>query len=484
MAVRKHKIRSEKTTRRVLIAALALLCVIVAGAFVLINGREAAVTDLPRGESTAVVYQNRSIGEIAALTVENSTGAYTVLQQNGAFTLAGQPDFEFSSTMLQAALHNAALIATEKTLLTVVNDWKSYGLDDGSIRVAVQYTDGTGIAFRIGPLLPEETPLYYFRVEGDNRLGAVSQDVQETYAMSVNALHRVTNPALNADLIDRIAFTGENPFSMERRADGWYLTAPFCYPLAQNAVQTVLKNLENLRFSQFVSHESAADLPALGLAPARRTLTLSIAPSIVTGYDENGQAIGSQTLGAYELTFDCGNDIGDILFYCLYRGEVVKATRFSSGLLLTQSYEKLLLTRPFNIPTNLLTRLEWTQNGETRAWDVTLHERVLENASFETDATGNILYDVRVHRDGAAIDENAFLLAYARLTDVTTVNALPAGYTLSVGAQPEVVIRLIFDGGVREAAFYPYDALHWAVAVDGTPRFYVSREALTNVRLP
>jgi len=442
------------------------------------------VTDRPRSESTAVVYQNRSLEDIAAITVENSTGAYTIYQENGVCTLDGRPDFEFSDSMLQAVLHNAALIATEKTLLTVTDaDWKNYGLSVGAIRVAVQYTDGTAMAFRVGKLLPEETPLYYFRAEGDMRLGAVSQDVQETYALSVNALHRVTNPALNGSLIDRIAFTGENPFAMERRADGWYLTQPFSYPLSQSAVNTVLKNLENLRFSQSVSPESEADLPALGLSPARRTMTLAIAPSVVTGYDEAGQVISSQELEAYELRFDCGSDIGDILFYCLYRGEVVKATRFSSGLLLTQGYEKLLLTRPFNLPTNLLKRLEWTAGGVTRAWDISLHERVMENADFERDEAGNILYDVRVQQAGADVDADAFLLAYARLTDVMTTERLPAGYTLPEGAQPEVVIRLHFDGGVREAAFYPYDALHWAVCVDGTPWFYVSREALHGVKL-
>jgi len=484
MPVRKRKIRAEKKARRLLWLALACACVTVVGALVLLNRREMQISDLPRNEDTAVVYQHRTVEEIAAITVENAEGSYTITQNEGVCALEGRPDFVFSEAMLADILRNAALIMTEQTFLTVEESaWKDYGLATGSIRVSVRYTDGDSVAFRIGQPTPLETPLYYFRMEGDNRLGAISQDVQETYALSVNALHRVTNPALNGELIDRIVFDGENAFAIERRAEGWYMTQPFGYPLSHSAVNTLLKNLEGLRFSQYVCPEEEADLCAYGLSPARRTMTLSIAESILTGYDENGQALASQRLDAYELTFACGDDIGDILFYCLYRGDVVKATRFSSGILLTQGYEKLLLTQPFNIPTNLLTRLTWQQDGQTRVYDLTLTERIAPNGEIEKDASDRILYDVLVQRDGEAADAEAFLLSYARLTDVKTNDALPAGYTLNEDAQPEVVIRLYFNGDEREVAFYPYDALHWAVAVDGTARFYVSREALHSVHM-
>ena len=480
MAVRKRKIHAEKKTRRLLAAALIGVCLLAAGTLVLLNRHEQQIVDLPRSESTAVVYQTRAVSDIAALTVENTTGSYTITQTDGVCSLAGRPDFAFSESMLQEVLTGAAVIVTEESRADVPeNEWKHYGLADAAIRVTVTYIDGESMVFRIGNLLPQEMPLYYFRVEGDNRLGAISQDVQETYALSVNALHRVTDPALKGDLIDRIAFAGENPFAVERRAEGWYMTAPFGYPLATAQVNTLLKNLENLRFSQYVCPAEGADLSLYGLDEPRRTMTLDIAESILTGYDENGQAIASQQLDGYELVFACGDDIGDVLFYCLYRGDVVKATRFSSGLLLTQSYEKLLLTQPFNIPTNMLTRLEWQQNGGTHTFELSLAERIAQNGDFERDESGNILYDVFVN--GAAAD--SFLLAYARLTDVKTTSALPAGYALPDTAQPEVVIRLYTESMVREVAFYPYDALHWAVSVDGTPRFYVTREALNNVKM-
>ena len=142
------------------------------------------------------------------------------------------------------------------------------------------------------------------------------------------------------DLIDRVAFSGENAFALERRADGWYLTAPFAYPLSDAAVNSLLGKLEGLRFAQYVSDEADADLAAYGLRPPRRTLTLDIAESVVTGYDEQNQPLAETRLPAYQLTFALGDSENDVIFYCLYRGEVVKATVFSAGFLLTQGYDE------------------------------------------------------------------------------------------------------------------------------------------------
>ena len=44
------------------------------------------------------------------------------------------------------------------------------------------------------------------------------------------------------------------------------------------------------------------------------------------------------------------------------------------------------------------------------------------------------------------------------------------------------MIRLENDSLTREIAFYPYDALHSAKAVDGVCRFYVSNDALDALR--
>ncbi|MBR5231529.1 MAG: DUF4340 domain-containing protein [Clostridia bacterium] len=485
MAVRKRYVRSERKKRRWILSALIAVLVFAVAAVIFYVNREEELPPIEYRDVSGVTFENRQTEEIASVTVKNAEGEYTVVKNGENWQMAGREDFEFSEAMLEVFLGNAALIYAEEKLMEIPGSgytFTDFGLGDNGIRVQVAYTDGASRSFYIGSLVPQETPVYYFRVEGDTGLYTVTQDVQETFALSGDALHRVTDPAIKGDLIDEIAFSGENPFTVTREGDEWYLTAPFRYPLNTAKVNKLLEKLEGLRFAQFVSKAEKADLSACGLSPARRTVTLAIAPSVLTGYDENGQPIADKYLEGYALSFLCGDDIGDILFYCLYRGEVVKATRFSSGVLLTQDYESLLQTAPFAVAVSSLTRFEWEEKGQTRAWDITLHERLLPNNEFERDASGNILYDLRAEQDGIEGNTDEFLLAFSRLIDVKAENLLPDDY--AAPKEHEIRITLFRGENRREVKLYPYGELHYAVSVDGETVFYMSRDALSQVKFP
>ena len=247
-------------------------------------------------------------------------------------------------------------------------------------------------------------------------------------------------------------------------ADGWQVAA----------MDSLLEKLEGLRFAQYVGKAEQCDLPALGLSPARRTLTLGVAESVVTGYDENGQAYAQTRLPAYDLVFALGDYANDVVFYCLYRGEAVKATVFSCGFLLTQEYAPLLLAAPFNAPTNDLTALGVSAGGMTRDYSVSLRERVLPNNDFETDENGNTVYDVAVTRDGKAVDGEAFLSAYRALVSLRTDDPLPAGWQIPEG-EPLLSVSFRRSAATRRVDVYPLDALHCAVTVDGVPYFRVEK---------
>lgn len=454
--------------------ALALL----AAAWLLLRAPEPDLPPVYTAQS-AVLCQ-RQPEEIARLTVHDPAAApYTILQTRDGWQLEGRPDFVFRESMLNSMLANASLIAADDTVGDRGEhpEWapENFGLGDSALRVAVQFTDGTGLAFRIGDAVPQETPAYYFLLEGDSRIFTVAADIYESFSNSLMTLHEVTDPALKGELIDSIAFSGENAFTARRQPDGWCMTAPFAYPLSDAAVQTLLDKLEGLRFAQFVAPAAQADLPALGLEPPLRTLTLDIAPSIVTGYDENGQVTGEKQLDGYQLTFGLGRNDSEVVFYCLYQDEVVKATVFSAGFLLAQSWDTLLLSAPFNAPTNDLQRLTVQRAGEAETvYDLSLQERVLPNNDFETDENGNVLHDLLVARNGEAADSDAFLAAYDSLVQLRTEDRLPADYALP--AEPPLLrITLTRSASVREVALYPLDALHNAVAVNGKALFRVEK---------
>jgi len=485
MAVRKRLVRGERKKRRLFLWALFVLLIFSAAAVILYANRGEELPPIEYRDVHGFTFENREAEEVLSVTVKNPEGEYTLTKVGDSWQMQGREDFLFSQNMLDTLLSKAALVHADEKLMDMDGSgytFTDFGLGENGIRVEVCYTDGANRIFYIGSLLPQETPMYYFRTEGDNSLYAVASDVQETFALAGDALHRVTEPAIKGDLIDKIAFTGENPFTIVRKGSEWYLTEPFSYPLNGTKINQLLTKLEGLRFAQFVTTEEKADLSALGLSPARRQVTLSIAPSILTGYDENDQPIADKYLEGYELSFLCGEDIGDILFYCLYRGEVVKATRFSSGVLLTQDYLSLLQTAPFAVAVSELTRLEWEEKGQTRSWEITLSERLMENNEFEKDASGNILYDFMVQQEGNAVSSDEFLLAFSRLIDVKCEESLPADYLLP--EEYDIAVTLIRGEDERVVKLHPYGELHYAVSVNGKAVFYMSRDAVAQVKFP
>lgn len=465
-----------------LVAALAVL----AGAWLLLKD---APEELPQAiVAHPVTISDREAADITRIAISNPYDApYALTGENGNFYMEDERDFAMSDVLLDDMVENAALLVASDTVGDRAEhpEWalENFGLGEDAVRVTVDFADGGRLAFAIGDSVPQETPAYYLAVEGDSHVYTVTPDVYEAYTYTRLGLHDVTDPALKGELIDRIAFEGGAAFTAERQADGWMLVSPFRYPLDEGAVNALLAKLEKLRFALWEGKAEDVDLAACGLQPPRRTLTLTVAESLVTGYDENDQPVAGRRLPAYDLTFGLGDSVNDVVFYCLYRGEVVQATAFSAGFLLTQEYAPLLLTAPFNAPTNDLRQVIWEEDGRRTVYDISLQERVLPNNDLETDENGNILYDLAVLRDGEKMDSDAFLTAYGELLSLRTADRLPAGYALPETA-PSRTITVARSQSAREVAFYPLDALHEAVAVDGVAVFQVERTAAEGIARP
>ena len=304
MAVRRRQVRQLGGKR--LLIALVIVCLAAAGLCAYLLRPRAYQTPSP-AEDTSVLFSDRASADVARLLIRNGQGeTYEITQRDGQAAMDGDAGFDFSASMLDDALRDAAQVYAQRVILDLKDSDSltaaDFGITDASIAVTAVYTDGAELTFHIGDLLPEETPAYYMMIAGDTRVFATDQEAHDVFSRSRMALHAVPDPAIKGDLIDAIAFAGDTPFRIERRAgEEWYLTAPFEYPLSSTAVESLLDKLENLRFAQYVAPESAG-LSAYGLDAPRRVITLDIAASILTGYDDNGQAYAQTQLDAYQLT--------------------------------------------------------------------------------------------------------------------------------------------------------------------------------------
>ena len=486
--VRRRIIDAEKRKKRLLWLLLPILTVLFCGSWLLLRRTPVSLPDIVSPQS--VTLSNRASEEVISIAVSGPYDAPYTLHRDpeGIWQMEGMPDFIFRQTMLDAMIDNAAVIITDDTIgrLSEHPDWHvdDFGLQDGCLRVDAGFSDNSHLVFRLGDSIPEETPGYFFMLEGDDCIFTISSDVFEAYANTRMALHTVSEPALKGELIDRIAFTGYNPFVLERSSDGWYLIEPVIYPLADSAVDSLLSKLEGVRFAQYIGRAEDCNLTSMGLDPAERILTLDIAESTVTGYDASSQIIGSTLLPAYRLTLSIGHEESEIVFYCLYRGEVNKATSFSAGFLRTQDWNSLLLATPFNSDIGEINSLTWSQNGLVQTYNLTFSEHVLPNNELERDENGNVIYNVSVSSNGQSIDSEVFAAAYGRLCTLRMEDRLPSDYSLPQ-SEPLLTVEVIRnDGKQRTVTLWPLDALHDAVAVNGVALFRVEKGWADSIKLP
>ena len=478
--VRRGAVRAGGRHRRLWAALLLLLILLLIALALYLMRREPALLPAIEREEPVVLI-DREEEELSSITIANPYDApYTLVNTAEGWQMEGMADFVFRESMLDSIVINACFLQTAETVLDTAEEEgltaADFGLEEGCTRVSVRFTDGSECAFRIGSPVYSESDtasFYYLMLEGDSRVFTVEMDVWDAYTNTRMALHEVGDPALNGELIDRITFTGENAFTAEKRADGWYMTAPFVYPLSDSAMETLLEKIEKVRFAQYVGRAAEYDLAACGLDTPRRVMTLDIAKSVVTGYDDKDEVVGEKVLPAYQLTFEIGGDDSEVAFFCQYRDDIVKISRFSANFMLEQTYEELLLTAPANAPTNDLLAFAWKTETQEKRYTFELVERLLENNEFETDENGNVLHDLQVFRDGAPCDAAAFLYAYRSLVELHTVRRLPQGY--AVQGTPRLMVTLTRSASVRTLAFYPYDALHEAVMVDGVALYYVEK---------
>ena len=94
----------------------------------------------------------------------------------------------------------------------------------------------------------------------------------------------------------------------------------------------------------------------------------------------------------------------------------------------------------------------------------------MEHYVLKTKETPQVIRTAFIHNQLGAADR-------VTASALTPDGRLPEGKS-APGGEPRTVIRLENDSLTREIAFYPYDALHSAMAVDGVCRFYVSNDAL------
>ncbi|MBR6185074.1 MAG: DUF4340 domain-containing protein [Clostridia bacterium] len=482
--VPKKKKRRALKKGTVLILLLAAAALTGAAAYALNRIK----TPLPgRQTAESVLLLGRPMEEVESVQIRlRDEAAYTLLWRGEHFALAGHEDDALRDIVTKELRISLAELPAENTLLADLSASGSvteadFGLKPAWSEVEITYLDGSSARVLIGNLTPnEETPQRYCMKEGDKRLFTILSADSDAFGYREEALRAFSQPGLKGDLLDRIEITGQKELALAYTPSGWLMEKPYRYPAAIPRTDSLLSRIENMRFEACLGDAQDVDLSALGLDSPELTIRLTQAASVITGETTDGETV-SLDVPEQTYTLLIGAETGKSGVFAVWEGKAYKASNFLLGFWKELEPRDYLLRAPVNFLINDLTRVSFSSEQAAGAYEIEMVESITQNNQIETDEYGRVLYDCEVKRAGesAPMDAEQFTDWYVRLAALSADGELPSDFALSGESRAQIILKN--DHLTRTVAFYPFDTLHDAMAVDGVALFYIQKSRVDAV---
>ena len=482
--VPKRKKRRAVGKRGALLILLAAAALIGGGVFALKQMKTPA-PEIQAAET--VMLLGRPMEEVSSVTVTpRDEKTYTLLWREDHFILAGHEADELRQIVTDELRISVAELPAESVLLGDLPGAGNvtaadFGMDPAWAEVEVAYADGTKETLRIGSVTPnEETPQRYCVKDGDPRLFTILEADSAAFSYREEALRAFTQPGLKGELLDRIEITGETEMALAYTSSGWLMESPYAYPAAIPRTDSLLSRVEGMRFEACLGGAEDVDLAALGLDEPALTVRMTQAASVITGETADGESV-SFDVPEKTYTLLIGAETGKSGVYLIWEGKAYIASNFLLGFWKELRPRDYLLKAPVNFLLNDLDSVRFTSEKASGAYEIEMVESVTENNQIETDEYGRVLYDCEVRRAGetAKMDAEKFTDWYVRLAALSADGDLPEGFEIAGESRAAVVLRN--SRLTRTVAFYPCDALHDAMAVDGVALFYIQKSRVDAV---
>ena len=429
--------------------------------------------------------------QVTGMTIQRSGEApWTVEidEESGCFRLTGEEGAPLTAAMTLQLQQAAAIITVEQVVSSDPAEYTphlaDYGLAEPRESAVLRFADGTERTLYIGSRAPHTAAWYYMRMEGDDRLFALSTGMVEALLVSRESLREVTQPTLHKARIDRITLTNGDgslhaQWTLQCAIDAadaserWQITAPFAYPADASSMQNLLSNAANLRLGAHVAPATPENLSLYGFDEPRMTIELHMAPGAIATPGEDG-ALAVTDWPESTVAFVIGGARSDMVDYVRCGEDIYVCSHFTMGVFMDIDPASTMNRYPVLTALGNLASLFIEANGETTAYVLTRTEQVAPNNDLVYDEEGNLLWDVTVTRNGEAFDYAAFEAAYLRLTTVAVAGTIPADD--AVDASPHTIYTFTdVDGSVHTVALTSYGVLHDAVSVDGHQAFYIEK---------
>ncbi len=472
-------VRKKTRARRggIVLALAALLFAAAAACLLLPGGRPPAGPAAADPDAGSIRLIDVPTEELVRVRVRASSGeTFTLVSAADGLQVEGRPDFPLETRETDLMVKDLTLLVANGEAGradTSPENLALLGLGPDAPRAEAEYRDGQRITLVFGGSAHTEIPADYLMLEGDDRVYTVSPETRDHFDRALETLHPVPAVNFTPSLLDRAEFTGLGGFCLSRVGDAWRLTAPFDYPAEEAAAQRLLDGINDMRLAVYAGEADEKNLERFGFSAESRAVAFHLAESVITRYGQDGNPADAQRVPAQTVRFTLGGDIGNIGLYVQYDGKVYQASHASMGFLRDLALDDLLSRTPLRKPVSGLARLQARQGGRRAAYEISLVEKILPNNVIETDGQGNILYEPHVVRDGTEADKDAFLREYMKLAGLKALGNLPAGFVPDGPAAAEYTLEGAF--GRTELSLFPFDALHYAMRVNGRFFHYTDR---------
>ena len=484
-----EKVPRKKEKKRIggkTILLILLCCIAAAGAGAYFLNRPAPLPPLGGGEEKTLLL-SRPAEEIVSIAFSPADGvAYPLLRQEETFVLMGYEDTPLKTLSLDELLMSVEELPAETVVLPELNrsdelSMAVFGFSPAQGRVVITYTDGEKKELLLGNLTPDtEKPQRYCMLGNDPALYTILASDAIPFLREMDYWLEFTQPKLDASLLDRIEITGDVIWNAYYTPSGWQMEAPVSYPLSTVRMDALLDKISAIGFESLLGDADKVNLALYGLDAPALTVRLTQAASVITGQTADGQDV-TLPVPATVYTLRLGDETGKSGVYALWENKVYKASNFLLGFWKALDPMDYLLQTPVNFLVNNLSALTFSVNGQTQRYEVRMVESITENNQIATDEYGRVLYDCAVRKAGDTqdMDAEAFLSWYTRLASLSGDGRLPDDFVLA--GESRCTILLENENWTRKIDFYPYDALHDALAVDGAALYYVQKTWLDGV---
>lgn len=466
---------------------LLLLCACVITAAAVVFVKNLSVAPFISEPTDTVMLLVRPTDDVVSVSVfPKDSAAYQLIRKDNSFVLQGQEDFPLRASVMEELSLSLGKVPAKAVVLQELNPTQgltasAFGLDEPLSRVEITYQDGERKELLLGNPAPNEmTPQRYCMLAGDPRLYTILEADSEVFFYEMEYLRSFDQPRIDPSLLDRIEVSGIVTWEADYTPSGWQMRKPFSYPLSIQRMDALLSQIENMGFEAYLGEEAAVDLSGYGLDFPEVIVHLTQAATIITGETADGQQI-SFPVSEQEYILKLGNETGKSGVYLSWDGKVFKASNFLLGFWKNLNPRSMVLANPINFQVNNLEEVRFSASGLTYVYEVRMVESITENNQIATDEYGQTLYDMAVRRMGESEDMDAEIFAewYKQLASLSGDGALPQDFILS--GESRATITLKNSHLTRTIEFYPYDALHEAIAVDGVALYYIQKDRLDHI---